>query len=386
MTLPTAALSQVADQIKAAGADRRILRIHGGGTKAFYGAHKDHRDTDAELFTGSLQGVCEHEPTELVVTASAGMRLQELQEVLSRAHQSLPFDPPSFGDAATVGGMVAAGLSGPSRANVGSVRDYVLGLHLVNGGGELLQFGGQVMKNVAGYDVSRLMVGSLGQLGVITQVSLKVLPYAAAEATVVFPMEQAQALTHLNTWAGQPLPLNASLWVMHEQGPRLTLRLRGAKAAVASALDLFAQQGGEPVDPHDAQVLWQSVQEQTHSFFNLQKGMSLWRLSVPDTTPELHLPGMGQASEMLLEWGGGLRWLKAPAAAATAVRAAAAAVGGHATLFRAATPGDKDYGVFTPLTPALARIHSQLLAQLDPLGVFNSGRLGLESLVHHPLV
>lgn len=382
----TAALSQVADQIKAAGADRRILRIQGGGTKAFYGAGTDPLGNDSLLSTGHLNGVCEHEPTELVVTASAGMPLIALQEVLSRANQSLPFDPPSFGETATVGGMVGAGLSGPSRASVGSVRDYVLGLHLLNGQGDLLQFGGQVMKNVAGYDVSRLMVGSLGQLGVMTQVSLKVLPFAAAEASVVFSMEQAQALSHLNTWAGQPLPLNASLWVMCEQGPQLTLRLRGAKAAVASALELFARQGGKVLDQQEARVRWQSVQEQTHSFFTLQEGMSLWRLSVPDTTPELQLPGIGQASEMLVEWGGALRWLKAQAAAAPAVRAAVAAVGGHATLFRVAAPSDTDFGVFSPLTPALAHVHAQLLAQLDPLGVFNSGRLGLGHSVHHPSV
>jgi glycolate oxidase FAD binding subunit len=144
-------------------------------------------------------------------------------------------------------------------------------------------------------------------------------------------------------------------------------------------LELFARQGGELVDPRDAHVLWQSVQEQTHSFFSEHVDGSLWRLSVPDTTPELHLPAIAQASDMMLEWGGALRWLKAPAAAAPAIRAAAAAVGGHATLFRADTSGDKDFGVFTPLAPALAKIHTQLLAQLDPLGVFNSRRLALES-------
>jgi glycolate oxidase FAD binding subunit len=234
------ALKDTTDRIRAASADGTPLRIRGGGSKDFYG-NRLHGEL---LDTRGLSGVISYEPTELVVTVGAGTPLAELETLLAERGQCLPFEPPHFSwsgsTTATVGGMVAAGLSGPARASAGAVREYVLGLHMVNGLGQELVFGGQVMKNVAGYDVSRMMVGSMGTLGLITEVSLKVLPVAPLEATLVFPLDQTRALECLHRWGGQPLPLNASCWVHDDTasaGPQdlLFVRLRGAVAAVEAA-------------------------------------------------------------------------------------------------------------------------------------------------------
>ncbi|MDB5913807.1 MAG: glcE, partial [Ramlibacter sp.] len=234
------ALAALVERIRAAAALRTPLRIRGGGTKDFLGER-----VEGELLdTATLRGIVNYEPSELVVTVRAGTPLAQLEQELVQSGQSLPFEPPHFGGGATVGGMVAAALSGPARASVGSVRDYVLGLDLVNGRGEHLVFGGQVMKNVAGYDLSRLMAGAMGTLGLITEVSLKVLPVAPAEATLRFALSQAEALGKLNAWGGQPLPLNASTW-MPDEGGTLWLRLRGAVAAVDAACRTL---GGERMD------------------------------------------------------------------------------------------------------------------------------------------
>jgi glycolate oxidase FAD binding subunit len=282
--------------------------------------------------------------------------------------------------------MVAAGLSGPARASVGAVRDYVLGLHLLNGRGELMQFGGQVMKNVAGYDVSRLMVGSLGALGLITEVSLKVLPVAPGEATLVFDMGQQAALDQLNRWGAQPLPLNASCWV-HDplQGGRecLYLRLRGAVAAVESACErMLREQSGYRMDSAAAAPDWSACRDQQLPFFvQAPDNAVLWRLSVPQTAPALGLP-----FAPLVEWHGALRWIWAPLSAAAAVQAAASAVGGSAMLFRAdnvyrdsdRSQNDLNFCAqqrMAPLAPVLAGIHQRLKAEFDPAGIFNPGRL-----------
>jgi glycolate oxidase FAD binding subunit len=280
--------------------------------------------------------------------------------------------------------MVAAGLAGPARAAVGGVRDYVLGASLLNGRAEVLNFGGQVMKNVAGYDVARLLAGSMGTLGVICEVSLKVLPVPVARTTLRFDVEQAEAIRLLNTWGGQPLPLNASAWW---QGV-LVLRLAGAAAAVDAAA---ARLGGERVDPALADGFWSGLRDQRDEFFaqacervgpaveprpeedsqgqHASHGApapALWRLSVPSVAPPLDLEG-----DTLLEWGGALRWLVCSTPAAQ-VRAAAAAVGGHATLYRAQ---DKSAGAFTPLSAPLTRIQRELQAAFDPDRIFHSGRL-----------
>ncbi len=362
-------LPHLVDRVRQAAASGTALRIRGGGSKDFYGESLQGEVLDVS----GLCGVISYEPSELVVTVRAGTPLAELEALLASQGQCLPFEPPHFGlgaeKRATVGGMVASGLSGPARASVGAVRDFVLGVVLLNGRGELLTFGGQVMKNVAGYDVSRLMAGSLGTLGVIVEVSLKVLPVATAEATLRFECSQAQALDHLNAWGGQPLPLNASCWVEDEGVGTLYLRLRGAQAAVAAACERL---GGERQDNAKVAADWLACRDQRLPWFEQRTAeQDLWRLSVPQTTPVLDLP-----DTPLIEWHGGQRWVRAAAEHATKLRAVAAAAGGHATLFRPAEAGGATaVPRFDSLTAPLERIHIELKKQFDPAGVFNRGRM-----------
>jgi glycolate oxidase FAD binding subunit len=298
-----------------------------------------------------------------VVTALAGTRLRDLSELLSRNGQYLPFDPPRFTSSATVGGMVAAGLSGPARASVGAVRDFVLGVQIINGRGQWLNFGGQVMKNVAGYDVSRLMAGALGTLGVLVQVSLKVLPIPPADATLLFSLSETSARQQINRWCGQPLPLHASCW----HAGVLAVRLRGARAALEAAL---RQMGGEVMEPNAAERRWQTLRDQVLPFFQREADQVLWRVGVPDTAPPLNL------GPTLVEWHGAQRWIKLPLDAAPQVREAAARAGGHATLFRGGRDAvGQSVPVFSPLAPPLARIHAALKKEFDPAGILNPGRL-----------
>ena len=377
-------LRQITDRIQAAAADRTPLRLCGGGTKDFYGQSLQGDPLDLT----PLNGITSYEPSELVVTARAGTPLAELEAVLAEKGQCLAFEPPHFAPGATVGGMVAAGLSGPARASAGSVRDFVLGVKLINGKGELLTFGGQVMKNVAGYDVSRLMVGAMGTLGVMTEISLKVLPVAPAEATLVFRLDQAQALAQLHRWGGQPLPLNASCWVRDNTAagsPELLfVRLRGAIAAVESACHKMTQEvpgtrAGNAVAGPD----WNACRDLRLPFFKNASArnsdlprpdaqpMALWRLSLPQTAPVLALPW-----PQLIEWHGGQRWLWAPLSAHDQLRQAAAQAGGTATLFIASSADNTGaIACFSPLKPPLDRIHQRLKAEFDPAGIFNRGRL-----------
>jgi glycolate oxidase FAD binding subunit len=347
-------------RIRAASAARTPLRITGHGSKDFYGGA-----LQGELLsTAALTGVTAYEPSELFISALAGTPLAEIEPLLLQQRQRLAFQPPRFGGRGTVGGMVAAGLSGPSRAALGSVRDHVLGAVLINGQGELLSFGGTVMKNVAGFDVSRVLAGSMGQLGLITEVTLKVLPLPAASATLRFEFEQPAALKAVNTWGGQPLPIEASAW----WDGALLLRLAGAEAAVASACRKL---GGDLIPADLAEPFWAGLRDHTDEFFigaerAVAGGARLWRLSLPSTAPELKLHG-----EQLIEWGGAQRWVVTPMEPA-AVREAAAGAGGHATLFRAL---DKSPGAFAPLFAPLAAIHRRLKASFDPQGIFNPGRL-----------
>jgi len=370
-------LRQITDRIRAAATDGTPLRIRGGGSKDFYG----HRLEGELLDTTGLSGILSYEPTELVVTVGAGTPLAELEALLLERGQCLPFEPPHFGwssSNATVGGMVAAGLSGPARASAGAVREYVLGLHMVNGLGEELVYGGQVMKNVAGYDVSRMMVGSMGTLGLITEVSLKVLPVAPAEATLVFALDQASALECLHRWGGQPLPLNASCWVHDDTSSPaqdlLFVRLRGAVAAVEAACQkMLAEVTGQRMDNAQAQADWELCRNQQLPFFArpVDPGLALWRLSVPQTAPVLDLP-----ASPLIEWHGGLRWLWAPLEAAPALQAQAASQGGSATVFVAThAHSARAGGLFGLQDPALMAIQQRLKASLDPQGIFNPRRL-----------
>ena len=402
------------DRVRAAAADGTPLRIRGGGSKDFLA---DQLRGDV-LDMAAHSGIVSYEPSELVVTARAGTPLAELEAALAEQGQCLPFEPPRFsawtaqrsipsttpqsashnsataaaapsgtapqgashssGTAAavpsgTVGGMVAAGLSGPARASVGGARDYVLGLQMVNGKAEQLTFGGTVMKNVAGYDVSRLVAGSWGMLGVITEVSLKVLPVAPAEATLCFAMAQADALAQLNHWGGQPLPLNASNWVQDDGKPLLFVRLRGAVAAVEAACrNMLAQHPGQRMDTAQSAADWALCRDLQLPFFTQPPtpDACLWRISVPQTAPVLDVP-----HAQLIDWHGAQRWLWAPASEGAHLRAVAQAAGGYATLFVAGQAEPTWVGSrFTALKAPLERIHRQLKAEFDPAGIFNPGR------------
>ncbi len=357
------ALARLIERVLLAQADRAALDIRGGGTKNFYGGVAK----GEPLPMTGLAGISSYEPTELVVTVRAGTPLSELEAALEEGGQCLAFEPPRFAPGGTVGGMVAAGLSGPARATAGSVRDHLLGLTLLNGRGEVLSFGGQVAKNVAGYDVSRLIVGSLGILGVICEVSLKVLPVNRATATLCFDWEEPRALEQLSMWASQPLPVSASAW--HDG--QLHVRLAGAAAAVSAACGKL---GGAVVAPETARLWWQDVRDQAQEFFSLSAsdlagGQCLWRLSLPATAAPVKLPG-----RQFIEWHGAQRWWRT-AAATQEVREAAARAGGHATLVRGAGRTD---AVFSPVSEALMRIHRELKRAFDPAGIFNPGRLYAE--------
>jgi glycolate oxidase FAD binding subunit len=354
------ALARLIDQVKTARANKGTLRITGGGTKDFYGnAPSGHL-----LHVKPLAGISNYEPSELVVTVRGGTLLDELEATLAEKGQGLAFEPPRYVARGTVGGMVAAGLAGPSRAAAGAVRDHVLGATLLNGRGQVLTFGGQVMKNVAGYDVSRALAGSMGTLGVICEVSLKVLPLPPATATIRFECDQAEALKRLNAWGGQPLPISASAW----WNGMLVLRLSGAKAAVEAALRSL---GGETIDAPMAAAFWRGLRDHGDEFFAAaakaeDQGAALWRVALPQTAPPIALQG-----EQLVEWGGAQRWIVTRADAAM-VRDAAERAGGHATLFRAQ---DKSAGAFHPLAPAAARIQRELMNAFDPDRVFDRNRL-----------
>ena len=339
--------------IREAAARKRALCIRGGGTKDFYGGaiHGD------KLSTAGYRGIVDYEPTELVITARAGTPLAEIEAALREKGQMLVFEPPHFGEDATLGGCVAAGLSGPRRPYAGAVRDFVLGVRMIDGKGDHLRFGGQVMKNVAGYDVSRLMTGSLGTLGALTEISLKVLPVPAAETTLRLKRTETEAIAAMNEWAGKPLPITATTFRNGDLG----VRLSGARSAVEAATKKL---GGAVVDPVEAARFWTSIREQADPFFS--GDTPLWRLSVKPTTPPLDLSG-----DQLIEWSGALRWLKS-GADAKSIRDAAVRAGGHATLFRGR---DKSSGAFQPLAPELMKLHNNLKRAFDPAGIFNPGRL-----------
>ena len=339
------------EQVREALTADRPVRIVGGDSKGFMG-----RASEGEtLAVGGHSGIVSYEPTELVITARAGTPLAELEAALAEQDQMLAFDPPHFGDAATLGGTVACGLSGPSRPYAGSARDFVLGCTLLNGKAESLRFGGEVMKNVAGYDVSRLMTGALGTLGVLLEVSLKVLPRPAHEITLRKACTTARAIETMNYWAGRAVPLSAAAY----DGEQIYLRLSGAESAVRAAQTKL---GGDLIA--EGEDFWHKLREHQHGFFRTDK--PLWRLSVPPGTPPLDVPG-----KCLLDWGGGQRWLVSEAPAET-IRTAAERVGGHAALFRG---GDREVEVSHPLPDPLMKLHRNLKQAFDPRGIFNPGRL-----------
>ena len=339
------------EQVNQALQNATPLRIQGSNSKAFLG-----RIVAGEVLdTRTHRGIVSYDPTELVITARCGTPLSQLTEALDAAQQMLPCEPPSFGEDATVGGMIASGLSGPRRPWSGSVRDFVLGTRVITGHGKHLRFGGEVMKNVAGYDLSRLMAGSFGALGVISEVSLKVLPKPRQCLSISLEMDSDRALLRLAEWGQQPLPISAAC----HDGQRLHLRLEGGEGSVAAAHDRL---GGEPLDSS----YWADLNEQRLSFFD--EDQPLWRLSVPHNTPRLSLPGT-----QIIDWGGAQRWLKSDGDAAF-IRQVVEEVGGHVTCY---SHGLID-SPFQPLPASLMRYHRSLKQQLDPRGIFNPARLYAE--------
>lgn len=341
----------LSDTIRAAADARRPLRIRGGGSKAFYG----NASAGDELDVTPYRGIINYEPTELVITARAGTPLADIESAMREKGQMLGFEPPHFGGGATLGGCIAAGLSGPRRAYAGSVRDFVLGVRLLDGRGTDLAFGGQVMKNVAGYDVSRLVTGSMGTLGVILEVSLKALPLPPAELTLCCEQSRGEAIAMMNAWAGLPLPITGTCHVQK----RLYVRLAGAESAVRAAAKKI---GGEAVT--NAAEFWRDVRDHRDVFFSGVR--PTWRISLQSTAAELNLSG-----PQLIEWGGALRWLKSDDDAA-AVREAARKAGGHATLFRRGAP---DISAFHPLPETMMQLHRRIKLAMDPAGILNPGRM-----------
>ena len=343
--------AELQERVRAARDPHTPLSIRGGGSKAFYV-----RDVHGEtLDVGGHAGIVRYEPTELVISARAGTPLRDIEAALAQHGQMLAFEPPHFSERATLGGTVACNLSGPRRAWAGAARDFVLGCRIVNGRGEVLAFGGEVMKNVAGYDVSRLMCGAFGTLGVLLEVSLKVLPRPEAETTLCLAVDGRKALTRLHDWAQQPLPLSASC----HDGSNLYVRLSGAAGAVAAARKLV---GGDELP--DTARFWTRLREQQLGFFDTRQ--PLWRLSLASDAAPLPLAG-----KWLYEWGGALRWLVSDESPES-IRAAAETAQGHATLFRGAPAGS---AVFHPLPDALLSIHRKLKQAFDPDGILNPGRL-----------
>jgi glycolate oxidase FAD binding subunit len=340
----------IRQQVRQAAATGTALRIVGSDSKAFYGG--DCQATTQLSMAGHC-GIIDYEPSELVVTARSGTPLSNITSLLAQHRQMLAFEPPSFSEQATLGGTLACGFSGPRRPFVGSARDFMLGCRIINGEGEMLNFGGRVMKNVAGFDVSRLMVGALGSLGVLLDVSLRVLPIPESELTLAYTLSVSEALTQMSALSARPWPLSALAY----DGEQLRVRLSGAQAAVQAA----ARQLGGDLDAQ-GECFWQDLREQRLAYFH-QPG-NLWRISMAPASASLALSGA-----WMLDWGGALRWLKTEEPA-EAIHAAAAKVGGYAVCFRGDNKTD-----WIRLDPALMALQQKVRAAFDPLILFNPGRL-----------
>lgn len=367
------------EQILNAAKNKTPLSIEGGGTKSWYG----NANKLSKLNTRTYSGILEYQPEELVITACAGTPLKEIEAALKDKNQVLAFEPPHFGEHATFGGAIAAGLAGPGRISVGNFRDFVLGARILDGKGRDLSFGGQVMKNVAGYDVSRLMPGSMGTLALLLEASVKVLPKPAATATLRCEISQEKALRILNEWAGQPLPLSASCWIGNpgEDG-QLTIRLAGAAAAIKAATPLMnSLVNASEVEPQSAEVFWNDLREhQLSSFEKLTADQTLYRLALPAACGPLDIPGA--SNEIILEWHGQQRWIKASGdeTTFTAIKQLATSHGGHATRFKQGANVNSAFQRFTLLSEqvhskALEAVQERLRSAFDPAGVFATKRL-----------
>lgn len=339
------------DAVRQAVESGKPVSVRGGNTKAFYGRPQ----TGEPLEVSSHTGIVSYEPTELVITARSGTLVSEIESALREQRQMLAFEPPCFGAQATLGGTIGCGLSGPRRPFAGSVRDFLLGVRMANGRGEDLSFGGQVMKNVAGYDVSRLMAGSMGTLGLLLEASLKVLPVPRQECTLIRETDRDGAIEFQRLWSRTPSPISGTC----HSGTLLHIRLSGSETGVASARSKI---GGESLE--DGESFWCRLREQEHEFF--RNPGRLWRLSIPPASAEPNLGG-----ESLMEWNGALRWVMSDAPA-VAVREAAVEAGGHATLFR---NDDSEEDVFHPLKSHVRKLHEKMKLAFDPKGIFNPGRM-----------
>jgi glycolate oxidase FAD binding subunit len=368
------------EQILAAAKNKSPLSIEGGGTKSWYG----NSNAYTKLNTNTYSGILEYQPEELVITACAGTPLKEIEAALAAKNQVLAFEPPHFGESATFGGAIASGLAGPGRISVGNLRDFVLGARILDGKGQDLSFGGKVMKNVAGYDVSRLLPGSMGTLSLLLEASVKVLPRPAATTSLRCNITQARALQLLNEWAGQPLPLSASCWIGNPSAGdgELTIRLAGAAAAVKAAIPLMgAAVNATELDPSAATEFWYALREQQlPAFTRLKLEDTLYRLALPAACGPLKLENV--SGDIVLEWHGQQRWFTAPSDDATfaSIKALANANGGHATRFKQGANVDPSKQRFTLLSEqahstALEVVQARLRAAFDPAGVFATSRL-----------
>ncbi|TXH68674.1 MAG: glycolate oxidase subunit GlcE [Thiothrix sp.] len=345
-------------QVLAAYSQGNALTIQGGNSKTWYGNHLNSIQGET-LFLAEHSGILNYEPSELVITARAGTRLSDIEASLTAEKQCLAFEPPHFAATATLGGTIACNFSGSARPYLGAARDFVLGCKLLNGKGEILQFGGQVMKNVAGYDVSRLMAGALGTLGVLLEISLRVLPKPETELTLVKALTAKELLQQANAYARLPLPLTACAYV----NGQAYLRLSGSAGSVKQAATLI---GGEAL--LEPESFWLSLREQQLRFFQTEQ--ALWRLSVPADTGVLALEG-----ETIYDWGGALCWLVSDLDPSI-IREAVSQVGGHASLFRPSTRQTQTTtNSFQPLSPELLRYHRKLKQAFDPKGILNPNRL-----------
>lgn len=356
---------EIASKVKDACIQQQPLIIKAGDTKPFYG-----RNIQAETFSiAKHTGVIEYEPSELYISARSGTSLQEIQETIAQHNQMLPCEPALFGKSATLGGMVACGLSGPRRPYAGSVRDCILGTEIINGNGDPLHFGGRVMKNVAGYDVSRLMCGALGTLGIITSVTIRLLPMPEHEETIALTVDLDSAIKLMNQWANTPMPISATFY----DGKNLFIRLSSSLSAARACKSKI---GGDSIT--NSETFWNDVKEHIHPFFVSEN--PLWRISVPPNTAKLDIPGKN-----VLEWNGALRWYITDTHESK-IRSEVEQIGGHATLFKGCstgkTPGqstDQFSGqVFHPLSETSMKIHQKLKQVLDPAGILNPGKMFAE--------
>lgn len=348
------------DQVQSSLDLRSSLVIRGGNSKSFYG--RASVETSNILDLRDHTGIIDYDPTEWVITVRAGTRLSDLETLLASQNQMLSFEPPKFAVNSTIGGIIAAGISGPRRASAGSLREAVLGVEIINGQGKIVRFGGQVTKNVAGYDMSRLMVRSMGTLGVILSVSLRLIPKPAKEITLVMAVSQETALAYCKQWYLSHMPITATTWYQDN----LYVRLSGTDITLSEALPRF--DAYSPMLLAEGAVFWQSICNHQHAFFR-EFNRPMWRLSLPMNAPSI----ARFEGELLTEWGGAQRWISSNAPA-NIIRSVAGKYGGYATLFY----GQKllpEISPFPVLAPELLALHKRLKCTLDPQNIFNIGRM-----------